>query len=245
MTPLSPQQFRDATIARHRAAFDLHETVLREMERAITRGRDLSDVVSRAVDMLFVQAFKSLTAMGELSKLALTEDAATITRRLMELAVWTIFIARDSEPDACRDRASSYLASLWEEWPLELRAAIPQPERAAWEAIAAAYPAVDSEGKRRHRPSFKELFEYAEHPDTYKLDYSHLSSISHGRPSSFVHYYSRGVVQIHDDREVSGLLVYAASYALVTFLIWQEHFGITGVPADELLARVKKARDGN
>jgi hypothetical protein len=240
---LSSEEFRAAVIARHAPAFELHQKVLVEMERAINKDRDLSDLVSRAVDMLFVQAFKSLTSARELASLALSEDAATLTRRLMELAVRSIFIARDSEEQTRLDRAGSYLADLWSEWPADSRAVIPEAERKAWETIASAYPQRDANGKRRRRPTIKEQFEYAEQPETYTQDYSYLSSISHGLPPAFVHQYSQGIVQIHDDREVPRLLVFATSYGLVTFLVWQEHFGIPDVPAEELMVRVRTARD--
>lgn len=241
--PLSINEFRAAIIGRYADSFELHNTVVAEMETAVAKDRNLSDVVSRAVDMLFVQAFKSLTAVGELASLALAEDAATLTRRLMELAVRSIFIARDSEEQIRTDRAAIYLSDLWNEWPTELRALIPEAERNAWEALAAAYPLYDSSGRRRRRTSIKKQFEYAEQPETYGRDYSYLSSISHGLPPAFVHQYSHGVVPIHDDREVRRLLVYSTSYALVTFLVWQEHFGFADIPGEALMTRVRAARD--
>ena len=193
--------------------------------------------------MLFVQAFKSLTAVRELASLALAEDAAALTRRLMELAVKTIFIARDSEEQTRVDRAGTYLADLWNEWPADLHAVIPEPERNVWETLAAAYPRYESNGKRRRRPSIKKQFEYADQPETYAKDYSYLSSITHGLPPAFVHQYSHGFVPVHDDREVPRLLVYSASYALVTFLVWQEHFGFTDIPGEALMTSVRAARD--
>jgi hypothetical protein len=213
------------------------------MERALPKDRDLSDLVSRAVDMLFVQAFKSMTSVRELASLALSEDAATLTRRLMELAVRSIFIARDSEEQTRIDRAEAYLAALWNEWPTELRVIIAETERNAWETITSAYPQHDASGRRRRKPSIREQFNYAEQPETYRTDYSYLSSIAHGLPPAFVHQYSQGIVQIHDDREVPRLLVYSASYGLATFLVWQEHFEIADVPAESLMEAVRSARE--
>jgi hypothetical protein len=240
---LTREQFRDAIRTRHEAAFDLQHAVVVEMERRITEQRDLSDLVSRSVDMLFVQGFKALTAVGELASVSLAEDAATIVRRLMELGVWAIYIARDSEEETRRERAGGYLASLWEEWPPELYDVIPEPDRKAWAAVAKSYPAIDSAGKRRRRPTVRELFDYAGHPQTYIEDYAHLSAISHGRPPALVHGYSRGRIAIHDDGEVSTLLVYGSSYGLVTFLVWLEHFDLESPEAQNLLSRVRDARN--
>ncbi len=111
--PLSREEFREAIRMRHSSAFALQHAVVVDIERHISNERDLSDIVSMTVDMLLLQAFKSLTAVGELSSVSLSEDAATIVRRLMELGVLAIYIARDSEEATRRERAGGYLADLW------------------------------------------------------------------------------------------------------------------------------------
>jgi hypothetical protein len=78
-------------------------------------------------------------AVDELTSLVLTEDAATIVRRLLELAVQLVYIARDDDEKTRDRRAGMYLAFLWHEWPAELRNRLPPDERKAWEALYAEY----------------------------------------------------------------------------------------------------------
>lgn len=94
---VTPDEFRRQITVKYRPAFELHSDVEQVMQAAATTPRGLPDEVSRAVDMLFIQAFKAHLSVGELAELALVEDAATIVRRLLELGIQAVYIARDSE----------------------------------------------------------------------------------------------------------------------------------------------------
>ncbi len=53
------REFKAKTIAEHRAAFDLWQRVHALIEKYVTCGRGLSSEYSKALDILFIQAFKS------------------------------------------------------------------------------------------------------------------------------------------------------------------------------------------
>jgi hypothetical protein len=190
----TPEQFRDQVVARHQNAFDVHARVVEAMEALATRSRALSDLPARAVDMLFLQAFKTLVATRELAALALVEDAATLVRRQLELAVQAVYISCDSEEGTRTRRAGMYLAYLWHKWPADLRARLPAAERRAWDALYREHGGAFTPERKAWGPNFKQMFEYAEQADTYEQDYTHLSNVAHGGPPSLVHHYAQPTV---------------------------------------------------
>lgn len=236
----TPQEFR-AVRMRHRAVFAFCREVLEVLERAVIAQRSLPDLPARALDMLLIQTFKSLQSTNELCLLALTEDAATIARRLLEIAIQAIYIAQDSEQATRIERAGMYLAFLWHKWPDDLHEVIPLPERQAWERIYEQFGTHLSAKSYRWGPRFSEMFEYAEQKDTYTLDYSHLSSIAHGSPSMLVHDYAQERVFLHDDRHVPSLLVFASGYALGTLIVWNDIFHL--VESDRVSALLNMHAD--
>ncbi len=218
----TPEEFSVAIQERHRATFDLHAKLAQLLQDTVVSNRYLPDLVARATDMLFVQGFKSHQSVYFLCSHALVEDAATIVRRLLELFVQAIYIARDSEESERNHRAGMYLAFLWREWPTSLRERIPFDERQAWESLYATY-AHQIKGKR-WGPSFAKMFQYAGNPDTYDQAYSLLSGFAHGSPTSLVGSYSQACVELHSDRGVPFVLEYATRYALGLTLIWNDIF---------------------
>lgn len=240
----SPQDFRTQTIARHSAAFELHGRAAAIMEQAVLRRRALPTLPARAVDMLFVQAFKALVSVGELAGLALVEDAATIVRRLLELGMTVVYIGRDSEESVRVERPGRYLAFLWHQWPEERRAQFEPEERRAWESVHARYGASFDAKTKKWGPTIAAMFEYAQRRDTYDEDYALLSAIAHGGPPSLVHRYSEAVVSVHDDREVSQLLLYGIGYALATMGVWNDMFELIDARALEELTDATVAATG-
>jgi hypothetical protein len=230
--PIGPDEFREGVVKRHQTAVDLHRRVWKALEHGMSQGRFVSEVVERAVDLLFIQAFKSHVSTYELATLALVEDAATIVRRSLELAVQTVYIAKDSSPDVRLQRAGTFLAFLWTKWPEELRSNIPEGERQAWDAILQKYGAHFTTKSKQWGPRFSEIFQELENSDEsagfpkgpYRENYSFLSNVAHGSPPSLVPGYAYGVVPIHDDRLVSMILLFSATYGLVTAMIWNELF---------------------
>jgi hypothetical protein len=222
--PPSPAEFARSVRLRHSSAFRRHREVALLLQDAVARRRPHQDIVARAVDMLFVQAFKAHHAVYELASYALVEDTATIVRRLLELAIQAVYISRDSEEATRLDRAGKFLAFLWHKWPADLRDRLPRDERRAWESVYATYGRDFKPERKQWGPPFFEMFKYAEQPVTYAEDYSLLSNIAHGSPPSLVHEYANPTVEIHSDRLVPLLVNYGSRYALGMALLWDDIF---------------------
>jgi hypothetical protein len=236
------EEFRRRTLAQHKPAADLHRSVSAMLETAVQTPRLVADIVQRAVDMLFVQAFKAHQSVFELSAVCLTEDAATIVRRLLELAAQAAWIAKESDADVRNRRAGMYLAFLWVKWPSDLRDLIPADERLAWEAVVKRYGATFTAERKQWGPTFSQIFDALEESDTeaghsvggYRDTYRYLSNVAHGSPPSLVHSYSSATVQIHDGRFVSDMLIFGTLYALATASIWNDIYEV--IPQAEFAA---------
>ncbi|MGH7514082.1 MAG: hypothetical protein ACREOQ_14300 [Gemmatimonadales bacterium] len=195
-------------------------------------GRYASDLVQRALDMLFVQCFKAHVSTYQLATLAQVEDAATIIRRSLELAVQAVYIGRESSEKERRKRAGRFLAFLWVKWPAQLRKAIPADERQAWDAVLQTYGAGFTPARPRWGPTFADIFADLEEADTaagtprssYRDDYSYLSNIAHGTPPTLVHSYAQPVMPLHDARLVPRLLAIGSMYTLACAMIWNEAY---------------------
>ncbi|MGH2372433.1 MAG: DUF5677 domain-containing protein [Gemmatimonadales bacterium] len=228
----SPEEFRKRIADKYPAQLGVHGEVTTVLESLVSRPRYLADIVHRAVDMLFTQAFKSHVSMHELATLALVEDAATVIRRLLELCVQAIWIARDSSEDVRRRRAGMFLAFLWHKWPTDLKDRIPQAERDAWEAVLATYGNDFGADRKQWGPNFGQIFDALEESDlaagepkgSYRDNYAYLSNVAHGSPPSLVHTYAQPVIQLHDDRLVPQMLVFASMYSLATAMVWNDLF---------------------
>jgi hypothetical protein len=106
----SPKEFRTAIRTKYPEAFLLHHNVAAALEPAIEKPHRLADEVTRATDMLMVQAYKAHASVYLLAVRAQVEDAATITRRLLEIAVQTIFITGDSDTEVRKQRAEGEMS---------------------------------------------------------------------------------------------------------------------------------------
>ncbi len=228
----SPEAFRAAVRAKHSAAFSLHRDVAALLETAIEQPRHLlvDDVVSRAADMLMVQAYKAHGSVYFLAVRAHVEDAATITRRLLEIAVQLTYIAGHGDPEVHRQRAGQFLAYFWESIPDGWRRKFPMSERTAWETLHQTHRHLLR--KKRWGPTFIEMFQDIGRSDTYDEDYSLLSNIAHGTPSSLVLDYAEPVVKLHSDVHVPLVLVFASRYSLALARHWNDVFHI--IPDGEL-----------
>src|SRR5260370_13474601 len=90
--PDSIAAFRKRVLAAHASAFELHTAVIGVFEDALLKERQGTGRYSIAIDMLMYQAFKSDGTVSLLAQHGLLEDAATIARRLMELAVQALYL---------------------------------------------------------------------------------------------------------------------------------------------------------
>jgi len=102
---------KKATINRHRAAFGLWRLVHETLEAVVIRDRGQQQSFERALDLLFIQAFKSHGSLYSLCVLGHCEDAATIARRILEIALQVGYL--DSEEPDRENRGNQYLAYFW------------------------------------------------------------------------------------------------------------------------------------
>jgi hypothetical protein len=99
---------KNATLARHRAAFGLWLSVHETLEDVVIRDRHQQSSFARALDHLFIQAFKSHGSLYSLCILGHCEDAAMIARRIFEIALQVGYL--DSEEPERENRGREYLA---------------------------------------------------------------------------------------------------------------------------------------
>ncbi len=235
----SPEEFRDAMRGKYREAFSLHRDVATVLEHAIGQPRRLADEVARAADMLMIQAYKAHASVYFLAVRAQVEDAATIVRRLLEIAVQAIYITGDSDPGVRNERAGRFLARLWASIPDEWRTMMALEERAAWEAYYQAHRHLLPAKRKSWGPDFRSMFHEIGHVSTYEHDYSLLSSIAHGTPPSLVQDYAQSIVTLRSDTFVDVMLVFATRYYLAVAGQWNESFRL--IDSGELVGLVDRA----
>ena len=236
--------YRAQVLQRHSTAFGLHADVAAAVEVEITRPRPHPSHVHLVLDMLLVQSLKAHLAVSPLCQHGLMEDAATITRRLLELSVQAVYIGQEGDERLRRRRAGQYAAYLWRQLTPRLKQSLPPEVRAVWIGLGRGYGRYIT---RKHGwgPSFRDMFDAIGHLDLYEKDYSLLSSIAHGTPDTQVFQFSRRKVRVHDDRFASILLVYASRYLLVVTDPWRTVFDLP-LPRDweELGDRVRAEVSG-
>src|SRR5712692_2214950 len=109
----SSDKFRRRVRTKYKSAFVLHADVAALLDSVIAQQTHLRTDVARAFDMLMVQACMAHESVRCLAVRALVEDAATITRRLLEIAVQAGYIMAPPTVRARRERARKYLLFLW------------------------------------------------------------------------------------------------------------------------------------
>jgi hypothetical protein len=227
---MKQSQFQRAVIDKYRPHFDLHWRVRETLEAAFAQDRYLDQLVTRAIDMLFLQCFKAHVSTFELASLAQVEDAATIVRRLLELAAQAHYIGLHPDAEERERRAGAFLAFIWMKWPKEAHGAVADDERAAWEKVLEVYGGHFKPNQRQWGPHFGEIFSELESQDqgeglpagAWRKDYRYVSNVAHGSPPSLVHSYGQLIIPVHDDRQVPGILSAGSSYALLCAVVWNE-----------------------
>jgi hypothetical protein len=222
---------KKATIDRHRPAFDLWRSVHEVLEEVVVRNRDHKGSFHRALDLLFMQAFKSHGSLYSLCVLGHCEDAATIARRILEIALQTGYL--DSEDAEREDRGKQYLAYFW-----HLAAGIlanpslaPQ-DRKRWQDL------YDQNKKwlrfnKKGRPlpncsglNFADLASKLGIQQSYEVDYRFLSNAAHSSAAGAMFNVVGGTLQITDDTFVTPILVYGTRYVLAVAEVWNSHFSL-------------------
>jgi hypothetical protein len=101
---------KKATLTRYESAFSLWLLAHQTLEDAAITDRDVRSSFARALDHLFIQAFKSHGSLYSLFVLGHCEGAATITRRIFEISLQVGYL--DSEEPERENRGRGYLAYL-------------------------------------------------------------------------------------------------------------------------------------
>ena len=103
--------FKKKMLDKHRSSFDLWKALAQLMEEAIVKERNVTTSFARALEMFFIQAFKSHQSLYLLCVRGLGEDAATIARRLPEIALQVGYLC--SVETQREERGKKYLACFW------------------------------------------------------------------------------------------------------------------------------------
>lgn len=239
---MKQSEFQQAVFDKYRPYFDVHWRVRETVESALAQDRYLDQLVTRAIDMLFLQCCEAHVSTFELASLAQVEDAATIVRRLLDLAAQAHYIALPTDAEERERRAGAFLAFMWMKWPKEAHGTIAPDERKAWERVMAVYGAKFKPTQSRWGPLFGDIFAELEARDhneglptgAWRKDYRYLSNVAHGCPPSLVHSYGQPLISVHDDSQVPAILLAGSSYALLCAAVWSEVTPL--IPDAQLLA---------
>ena len=237
---VTPREFKARMIDRHRAAFHLWRHCHEILEAAVTRPRDVTSVFSRALDILFVQAFKSHGSLYFLCVHGHGEDGATIARRILEIAFQVQYLYEDVALQ--EERAKKYLAWFWLQAEDRIKRRLPGRERNWWKARYDAHKHLIT------RPSGKpfrnwwgdlgirDLANKLGLGQTYDQDYRFLSQMAHCTAQGILVKNRAGTVQIRTDALVRELLVFGTRYMIEIARRWSEHFAIIEIPVLASLA---------
>lgn len=224
-------EFRAKLRARFVAEHRIHAEVALLLEPGVAAPRKLLDATHIALDMLFVQTYKAHLSVLGVADFGHMEDAATLTRRLLELAVTAAYIGMAGTPRDHDQRARRYLADLWQELPPEGRNVLPPPVQEQWASLTMGVP-------RGALPKVQKMFSELNQQAAYDLDYDLLSRIAHGASSDQLVAYTSNPVQVRATWHIGALLVYASRYYLATAFAWNAHFH--GFSDAELQSLVEK-----
>lgn len=120
-------------LEKHRPAFHgIWLPLAQVMEEAVVKPRILDSAFARALDLFFIETFKSHQSLYLLAVAGHEEDAATIDRRLLEIALQVAYLC--SDPAKREERGEQYLAHFWHNAQSILASVdLPQERREWWE----------------------------------------------------------------------------------------------------------------
>lgn len=219
------------TLMRHRAAFDLWFVVHQTLEDAVIGDRKTDTAFRRALDLLFIQAFKSHGSLYSLCVLGHCEDAATIARRILEIALQIGYL--DSEDAEQENRGRQYLAYFCHIIPgIIANPAIGPEERSRWQALYdqnKKWLRFTGSGRPLNNWSglgFADMTRKLQTPETYEQDYRFLSNMAHSSSAGFFPRIVGGRLQITDDTNATPILIYGTRYMLAVTEIWNGNFNL-------------------
>jgi Family of unknown function (DUF5677) len=223
---VEPAEFRARIQAKYAAEFGLCFEILNTLEQAYQQRISLPTDVHRTLDMLMLQSCRAYSSVYLLAVRAHIEDAAIITRRLMEIAVHAGYVIEPPDESGQRERARRYLAVLWLETPESVKEALSPDYRAAWEQYYTTHKHLLPKRNRPRDPNFSDMFRELGREETHVQDYAFLSGLAHGHPPNLIYEYRHFSIEVRPDRLVPFILRYASRYCLTTTIIWNHLFGV-------------------
>lgn len=232
-TNVPPEEFRAQIIAKYPRAFQLFHDCARMLEEALERERKLESSYATVVDLLFTRAYQSYKAVYVLAVRALGEDAATLGRRLMEIAFQVKYLF--AEDNSIRDeRAKRYASWYFFAWPQireSIKERLTEQQRLQWELGYEATKHLFTSGKgKRHRNwwgpgTIRDLAEEIGAVEAYKTDYRWFSQVAHCTTQGLgrIGRKSRGI-EINSEHFVPAILWWATKYMLMIALVWEDQF---------------------
>lgn len=231
-TETTPQDFMARMVVRHSRAFHLWCRTHEVLEVAVPTARDLSSPFSRALDILFVQAFKSHGSLHVLCVRGHGEDAATILRRMLEIAIQVRYLSVETAPAERDMRGRMYLAYYWLQVPRPIKDGLCGDTHRWWLTHYSAYKHLVSD--KRGRPfrnwwgdsSIRDLASSLGLVATYDEDYRFLSQMAHCTAQGILFAQRGKIVEIRTDLLVREILVFGTRYMIAIAQLWNEPFGL-------------------
>jgi len=217
---------------KHRLAFfDIWLPLAQVMEEAVVKPRVLDTAFARALDLFFIETFKSHQSLYLLAVAGHEEDAATIDRRLLEIAFQVAYLCSDSLKR--EERGEQYLAHFWHNAQAILASIdLSEDRRKWWEERYNHHKKWLQFDKKGNPVSFwfgSKLSQLANSlglTDTYEKDYRFLSHIAHCSSRGVLVDRVENIIQIKSDRLIDPIVVYGTRYALWVTANWNEHFAL-------------------
>ena len=241
---ISPSEYRAQMWQRYRPAFDLCRRTMELLENRITVSRAHGASFSKAIELLFLQCYKSFSGVYILAVSGQGEDAGTIARRLLELT-WQMMALNGAESQEQKEewakRCLAYFFGFWPQMKETVATSWPENEVKYWEDAYADHselieldrhgwprnwwPKVDHQGNTtEERGGFVHLATLAGVGDSYENDYRILSQMAHGLASGFLFAMRQGRIEVRSERMIDVIVVWATSYMLSAASIWNAEF---------------------
>jgi hypothetical protein len=221
---------KKATLARHKAAFGLWLLIHQTLEDVVIRDRNLRTSFARALDLLFIQAFKSHGSLYSLCIIGHCEDAATIARRIFEIGLQVGYL--DLEEPERENRGRQYLAYFFHVLPKGILAnpSLKPEERQKWQQLYdqnKRWLKFNKSGNSLPNWSGLSVADLARKLDmqqAYNEDYRFLSNMVHASSAGSLLGMREGELQITDDTAATPILVYGTRYMLAVTEVWNARF---------------------
>ena len=217
------------------------------LEDAVPKPRASSSPFLRALDLLFVQAFKSHGSLYFLCVHGHGEDGATVARRMLEIEIQARYLCADTAEQEIRGQ--KFLAYFWAQAPNRIKAAGSDAERAKWQT------GYDANKHLLLRPSGHQIRNWwgddkikqlANLPgvglkDAYDQDFRVLSQMAHCTSQGILFRRAGDVMEIRTDILVSEILIFGTRYILDVTRLWNGQFNlIDGVDLAQLSSEAER-----